>query len=570
MKHADLLTRGFFISKLSQGTDYRIKRVLIERSQNVSPGDELCVIEYKTIKKQPDMPDIISLHQYTIMFDSSAYGSVIALEIRMDVGDRLTEDPAELFSYSVEYNFGNLIEAELTNVVSNTSNLYIHVDIPSKKLNNAISSYAPSVSSERVRFLYDDTIFGSGKEGFLVTDSALYVHTGSARNEIRFNEIDSWKHIEEEVVNEDEIEIVKYLEINQTNALLKISHETRLLKWGELDSLLNLIQSLRDEGTTKDVDGMVIIQDMSEEVKLAYINLIIWVVYADDGEIDTDELAELQLLMTQLAFTPELRYQCRLTLHDPSNLLLDSLVQTMFQHVPSGSDEGISFALAKDVIRVSNSTSSEDRHYEQIRQICIALDVKEDQLDTIRDSLDFDKKLLDGTMKPNDMKKSVEAIASKAAAAGVPIAAVYLSGTAGLSAAGITSGLAGLGFGGILGLSSMVTGIGVAVLLGIGVYKGLQWLITGKDSEKYEHWREAMLHEVLKNHQKTIACLGEDLAFFANRLLDLTKDVTKNELMIEKLRNEINLFSLAMKFLSKKSDRYTIELDSVVEKRNAA
>jgi len=60
------------------------------------------------------------------------------------------------------------------------------------------------------------------------------------------------------------------------------------------------------------------------------------------------------------------------------------------------------------------------------------------------------------------------------AAVGVPIAAVYVSGSViGLSVAGITSGLAALG----LGLG-MVPGIGVAVLLGTGVFLGVRALLA--------------------------------------------------------------------------------------------
>ncbi|RRR65596.1 MAG: TerB family tellurite resistance protein [Candidatus Viridilinea halotolerans] len=71
------------------------------------------------------------------------------------------------------------------------------------------------------------------------------------------------------------------------------------------------------------------------------------------------------------------------------------------------------------------------------------------------------------------------------AAVGVPIAAVYVSGSVlGLSAAGITSGLAALG----LGLG-MVPGIGVAVLLGTGVFLGVQTLLAGASTQQQDKLR---------------------------------------------------------------------------------
>ncbi|NTV62568.1 MAG: hypothetical protein HGA65_03395 [Oscillochloris sp.] len=73
----------------------------------------------------------------------------------------------------------------------------------------------------------------------------------------------------------------------------------------------------------------------------------------------------------------------------------------------------------------------------------------------------------------NVAAQATRVAAAGLAAVGVPIAAVYASGSViGLSAAGITSGLAALG----LGLG-MVPGIGVAVLLGTGVFLGVRALL---------------------------------------------------------------------------------------------
>lgn len=102
-------------------------------------------------------------------------------------------------------------------------------------------------------------------------------------------------------------------------------------------------------------------------------------------------------------------------------------------------------------------------------------------------------------------------------ALGVPIAAVYLSGSViGLSAAGITSGLAWLSLGGILGLSSMLTGIGVVILIGAGTYAGARRLMGGRERELKKQ-RERMIQEVIKRHQKAIADLADDRNTIARR-----------------------------------------------------
>ena len=52
--------------------------------------------------------------------------------------------------------------------------LFFFEQIPSDKLENARESYASFTSEEDVILLYDDTVFGSAKDGFLLTSRRLY------------------------------------------------------------------------------------------------------------------------------------------------------------------------------------------------------------------------------------------------------------------------------------------------------------------------------------------------------------------------------------------------------------
>ena len=55
------------------------------------------------------------------------------------------------------------------------SRLFMFGHIPPKRLNNAIKSYASAIDSdEAVIFLFDDTFFGSGKDGFILTTKRIY------------------------------------------------------------------------------------------------------------------------------------------------------------------------------------------------------------------------------------------------------------------------------------------------------------------------------------------------------------------------------------------------------------
>ena len=54
--------------------------------------------------------------------------------------------------------------------------IHVRPDIPTKKLHNAIQTYAPAVAEADVLALVDDTIRGSGKDGCLLTATAIYGH----------------------------------------------------------------------------------------------------------------------------------------------------------------------------------------------------------------------------------------------------------------------------------------------------------------------------------------------------------------------------------------------------------
>lgn len=62
--------------------------------------------------------------------------------------------------------------------------------IPPKKLNNAIATYATDVPPEDVVLLYDDTVFGSAKDGFLLTAKAVHWRNSDGDpDRLRYEEI---------------------------------------------------------------------------------------------------------------------------------------------------------------------------------------------------------------------------------------------------------------------------------------------------------------------------------------------------------------------------------------------
>jgi uncharacterized tellurite resistance protein B-like protein len=153
-----------------------------------------------------------------------------------------------------------------------------------------------------------------------------------------------------------------------------------------------------------------------------------------------------------------------------------------------------------------------------------ALDVNDEQLAAMERYAEEVRRIRERGIDDNHAADAVKAAVSGMTAVGVPIAAVVYSGSViGLSAAGITSGLAALG----LGLG-MIPGIGVAILIGTVAFVGLNKLLdTGNRRKKEQHRleRERKAQLAVENLQQTINHLVERVA----RLQDDAADTRANK-----------------------------------------
>ena len=164
----------------------------------------------------------------------------------------------------------------------------------------------------------------------------------------------------------------------------------------------------------------------------------------------------------------------------------------------------------------------------------------------------------------SEIEKSIKDLASKAAVVGVPLAAIYLSGSViGISAAGLTSGLAALGMGGLLGFSSMFTGVGIAVLLGVGTYKGIR-KATGLSDLENNKQREMMLQAIIKNRQKSLNYLIEDVNEVAQQLSNEAKNGKEAEEKIKKIAALLSMLSKGQKATADKI-KYA-EIETIISK----
>ncbi|HES59083.1 MAG TPA: hypothetical protein ENO18_01510 [Caldithrix sp.] len=230
----------------------------------------------------------------------------------------------------------------------------------------------------------------------------------------------------------------------------------------------------------------------------------------------------------------------------------DKLITTIKENSESSHFQSLMISLAKDMINVYFSTKDTmDRDFKFLTESQGLFNLSDKEIDLAFSAVENDYKMLKKDLDDNAIKKNAQDLAAKAAAAGAPLAAVYISGSVvGMSAAGITSGLATLGMG-----MGMTGGLVVVGLIGIMTYKGLKHLTGANELDKYKT-RELMLHEVIKQTQKTISLIIDDINFIVQKLNNVTLNHVEQSEKIKKLVQMIAKYQNAIKAVDNKANYY--------------
>ena len=250
---------------------------------------------------------------------------------------------------------------------------------------------------------------------------------------------------------------------------------------------------------------------------------------AADGEIEKDELTIIfeSLDMTSLTESQKKKVQSYI-INPPS---IDKAIDC----IANGADE-LRYAVVVGVIEVllADDVMTEEEEL-FLDKICKRLHVKKNQREAIINFVKEARRISLIGVDDNNAEKAIKNAVSGLTAVGVPIAAVYFSGSViGLSAAGITSGLAALG----LGLG-MVPGIGIAIVVGIVIFSGVRWLLGDSKEEKERKLaaeRERKAQIVIKNLQDTINGLLERITHLEQE----SKKTEANRKAIRVLQKRLN------------------------------
>lgn len=452
------------------------------------------------------------------------------------------------------------------NVANVCDKVYVAPEIPEKKLNNAISAIAPNVNPEYVLAIADSTLFGSAKEGIVFTGDSMYLkYALQEKQEYKFeNLIKARFELTKEQKSNGKVEEKKhiYLHLNDER-IIELSSNMFAIKYENLVDLINgIINEAGEEKEYVTTSQMLPLAAMDNGIKDAYIKIICNFAYSDDEIIDSKEYAEIISLIVRIDYTSENRLKIRSYMCDNSEIEeTESLIRHLNDNVPEGSLDVIRKSLIKDILyiyKIKNDINSWKEN-QFLTSLQAKLKVKDDQFDLIITAIRTDEEILSLRKNDSEIKKSMKDLAAKAGAVGVPLAAIYFSGSVvGMSAAGITSGLATIGMGGLLGFSGMVTGVGVVVLIGVGAYKGIK-KITGVGDLENNKQREMMLQAIIKNSQKSLNYLIEDVNEISRLLMKEVKNGLETSKKIEKLSALLSMMSKGAKVTTEKIDYATSE-----------
>lgn len=442
------------------------------------------------------------------------------------------------------------------NISAVSSNVFVAPEIPTKKLNNAAESMKLVDSINAIIAIYDNTLFGSAKDGFALTGEKIVIKNAfEAPFSLSFTEIEEVKYIRNVTVSDKGKEKVEqYIDfIKKDGKVIKLNGLLEC-KYEKLAEVLN--SAVQDFDSFEEEDQLVTLSEMSERLKVAYVQIVINMAFSDDAAIDQKEYAEILQLMTRLELSKDSRFELRSYLASIDNLVeVEELLAIIDAEAKASHNKSIKISLVKDIINIHMSVNNgEYLDCPFLRENQKLFGVSDEEIELAVQAIKLDFSMLKDDFTDDALKRGIKELGAKAGAVGVPLAAVYLSGSVvGLSAAGLTSGLATLGLGGVLGFSSMATGIGVAVLIGVGAYKGVRHLTGANELDKAKR-RELMLNEIIKQTQRTISYLIEDLNIITAKLNEALQNFSAQDARVIKLMQMVSAMTGAAGVLNAKSN----------------
>ncbi len=260
-----------------------------------------------------------------------------------------------------------------------------------------------------------------------------------------------------------------------------------------------------------------------------------------DGQLDKDEMELIFGVMDLEGMSEEGKRKVQSYVVNPPPLWA-SLVKLV------NADERLRYGLMINLVDTAWANDELDSNEERAIELAQKeLKITDVQLEAIKTFIKLIREIRERGIDDNFAADAVKTAASGLSAVGVPLAAVWFSGSViGFSAAGITSGLAALGA--LVGIGGMIPGLGVAIVAGAGIFMGVNWLLDTGDKRKKEELRnekERKAQLVIKNMQGAIDLIIAQIAELQEKALSMEKSIADAEAN----REAVRILSERLKFM---------------------
>lgn len=473
-------------------------------------------------------------------------------------------------------NLSQEIRNRIEEICGDQGKFYVAPDIPEKKLNNALKSIVPTESPNFVIALIDTTVFGTSKEGVVFfSDKFAFKELLSTPVQIEYSQIEKVSFNEVKKVDaKGKEKIERNMLIGTENTNYQLSGPVfDYINGYSLENFLQIIIELNCESDEDEKENAYIKEDqlmplelLDEQIKLCYVKILCNYALSSGDVIDSEEYSEIISFIVKINMTPENRIKLRGYMLSNSNIEDTSILLERLEFLST--DEEINLvkkSLMKDVLNIYKINNDlinwkEDRY---LLNLASTLEVTKEEISLFVETIQRNEDIISQRLDDTQITKSLKDLSAKAVAVGVPMAALYFSGTVGVSAVGMTSGLAALGMGGVMGFSSMFTGVGTIALIGVGAYQGMKKVTGMKDLENNKQ-REKLLQEIIKNSQQTLNVIIEDVNTMSKMLIDEIENGKETQVKIKKLAEIIGMLSKGAENVNSKIN--FVELETIITK----
>lgn len=217
---------------------------------------------------------------------------------------------------------GEFIIHNIKAVFNESGDIFVAPEIPEKKLLNASKAF--KVDRESILALYDYTLFGAADKGIVFTsEKVVFKHDASDALEIAYRDIESLEIILRPSEKKDKppTKVIVFKSANDEFIVEYVIAD----KYKEL--FVEFVKKLLAES---DIENSAIesvkelfkpLEDMSKDLRLAFVKIVINMAFENEGQIDDKERSEIMLLINRIKLEREERFELLSYMVEIQNML---------------------------------------------------------------------------------------------------------------------------------------------------------------------------------------------------------------------------------------------------------